>query len=267
MMLPKSGQIGYARRMANEIYIYNQGWPNGHRPAVTIPPGAMHVERTTPVVRQVTLHRIHFPSSIAVAVTSDERPRIGAPEPPPTTFIGSAVIERANGTKELLGEVSWREPGDSTWLEPERELLEGDVVAVSLMNTSLKAFVFAAAVQYTAESEYEGPPLGPRPLDVERVLADAEEKLAVPGEIETGDEKRYEAPERRAPVQEGDVGHGRDRKPPGTITWAEHLEVFEVYAKRYGRDQSAERIAERGGFGYDEIILFMGSPPKTWKPR
>lgn len=55
--------------------------------------------------------------------------------------------------------------------------------------------------------------------------------------------------------------------PDGWIDWAEHLAVFEFYAARYGREQSAERIAERGGFGYREIELFTGAAPKTWRPR
>ena len=55
--------------------------------------------------------------------------------------------------------------------------------------------------------------------------------------------------------------------PAGTITWAEHLEVYEVYAAKYGRDQSAERIVERWGFGYDEIKYLLGHEPRTWEPR
>lgn len=75
-----------------------------------------------------------------------------------------------------------------------------------------------------------------------------------------------EQPERRAPLQ-GD-GYGRlQTKPPGTISWAEHLEIYEAYAKRDGRDQSAERIAERGGFGWSECVLLLGREPKTWEPR
>jgi hypothetical protein len=82
------------------------------------------------------------------------------------------------------------------------------------------------------------------------------------------------AEQRRALVQ-GDGSYWlRDGDPrragthvPGTVSWEEHLEAFEVYAKRYGRDQSAERIDERGGFGYLEIVEFLGHAPKTWAPR
>jgi hypothetical protein len=74
--------------------------------------------------------------------------------------------------------------------------------------------------------------------------------------------------ERRAPVQgEGYRTHEPGYKPRGTIAWSEHLEVFEGYAKRYGRDQSAERIAERGGFGWNECVMFLGREPTTWRSR
>lgn len=78
--------------------------------------------------------------------------------------------------------------------------------------------------------------------------------------------------ERRAPVQGDFRGHPSDRtgapgEDPGTISWAEHLEAYEPYAKRYGRDQSPERIAERGGFGYAELVDQLGHAPRTWRPR
>jgi hypothetical protein len=75
--------------------------------------------------------------------------------------------------------------------------------------------------------------------------------------------------ERRAPVQ----GDGWDRakhcpgRPPGTVAWAEHLEAFEPYRKKYGNDQSAERIAERGGFSFWELTNQLGHEPRTWEPR
>lgn len=73
---------------------------------------------------------------------------------------------------------------------------------------------------------------------------------------------------RRAPVQ-GAGWQSREamRRPPGTISWTEHLEAYEAYAARYGRDQSAERLAERGGFGWTELVLFLGHEPRTWQPR
>lgn len=70
---------------------------------------------------------------------------------------------------------------------------------------------------------------------------------------------------RRAPVQ--GVRHPAEKKrPPGTVSWEEHVEAWEAYAKRYGTYQSAERIAERCGFCYEELTEFLGREPETWKP-
>lgn len=72
----------------------------------------------------------------------------------------------------------------------------------------------------------------------------------------------------RAPVQ-GDYWRpkGEPGQAAGTISWDEHLEIYEAYARRYGREQTAERIAERGGFGWSEIHHLMGRAPATWEPR
>jgi hypothetical protein len=74
---------------------------------------------------------------------------------------------------------------------------------------------------------------------------------------------------KRAPVQQSyeNKSKGRSRKPAGTITWAEHLEAYVDYAARYGKSQSAERLAERGGFGYWEITDLLGHEPMTWSVR
>lgn len=83
---------------------------------------------------------------------------------------------------------------------------------------------------------------------------------------------------KRAPVQ-ADMGHHipdhpdirrtyPNRKPmgPGTISWTEHEEAWGDYARQYGTQQSAERMAERGGFGYGELLTHLGHEPKTWRP-
>lgn len=54
---------------------------------------------------------------------------------------------------------------------------------------------------------------------------------------------------------------------PGTISWAEHEQIWAKYSGRYGSEQSAERIAQRGGFSYGECILLLGRPPETWSAR
>lgn len=57
----------------------------------------------------------------------------------------------------------------------------------------------------------------------------------------------------------------RNAKPPGTVEKWEHLDAWQSYAARYGRSQSAERIAERGGFSWAELCEFLGHEPTTWK--
>jgi hypothetical protein len=59
----------------------------------------------------------------------------------------------------------------------------------------------------------------------------------------------------------------RLKKPAGTVSWAEHVEAFGGYAARYGESQSAERLAERGGFCYGELVEFLGHEPTTWAIR
>jgi len=58
---------------------------------------------------------------------------------------------------------------------------------------------------------------------------------------------------------------GERQLPDGTVSWAEHVEIWEAYAKRYGREQTAERMAERGGFGYFEAADLLGHEPRTWE--
>ena len=75
---------------------------------------------------------------------------------------------------------------------------------------------------------------------------------------------------RRAPVQRQrgcDGPLGSLDMPEGTITWEEHVEVWTRYAAEYGSRQSAERMAERGGFGFYEAQNLLGRPLKTWDAR
>jgi hypothetical protein len=75
---------------------------------------------------------------------------------------------------------------------------------------------------------------------------------------------------KRAPVQ-GEhfmrAPTGRKAVPAGTVSWSEHLEAYEAYAVRFGKSQSADRLAERGGFGYWEITDLLGHEPTTWSVR
>jgi len=67
--------------------------------------------------------------------------------------------------------------------------------------------------------------------------------------------------QKRAPIQ-AENGH-----PRGTISWEEHLEIWLAYDKKYHCGQSAERIAERGGFGYTEATELVGRELRTWIAR
>ncbi len=69
--------------------------------------------------------------------------------------------------------------------------------------------------------------------------------------------------ERRAPVQ----ANRKLDKPAGTIAWWEHEKAWKHYAAMYGTRQSAERIAERAGFCYGELVDHLGHEPETWEPR
>lgn len=61
------------------------------------------------------------------------------------------------------------------------------------------------------------------------------------------------------------TGRLADDRPPGTVEWQEHERAWEGYARRYGKRQSAERMAQRGGFGYCELTEHLGHEPKTWR--
>lgn len=68
-------------------------------------------------------------------------------------------------------------------------------------------------------------------------------------------------------LREDDSRRAADAKPPGTITWGEHERAWQVYERKYGPGQSAERIVERGGFGYQELVEFLGRDPETWEAK
>lgn len=67
---------------------------------------------------------------------------------------------------------------------------------------------------------------------------------------------------KRAPVQ----ANRRLLRGPGSVSWEEHLTAWSAYAAKYGPGQSAERLAERGGFCYGELVEFLGREPKSWRP-
>lgn len=64
-----------------------------------------------------------------------------------------------------------------------------------------------------------------------------------------------------APVQ------GDGERQPGTILWREHMTAYEEYKRRHGTRQTADEIAFRGGWGFDELTALLGHEPETWEPR
>ena len=59
----------------------------------------------------------------------------------------------------------------------------------------------------------------------------------------------------------------RQKHPAGTISWDEHMEAWKAYDAKLRGGQSAERIAERHGFGYAELVELLGREPTTWETR
>lgn len=47
------------------------------------------------------------------------------------------------------------------------------------------------------------------------------------------------------------------KHPVSTIPWWLAEIAYEFYAERYGRQQSLERLAERGGFGREELVWMI----------
>lgn len=83
---------------------------------------------------------------------------------------------------------------------------------------------------------------------------------------------------RRAPVQRSDFmldANGQRTETrlkvgdpgfvAGSITWEEHEKAWADYDRRYP-GQSAQRTAERGGFSYSELVIYLGRRPETWSP-
>lgn len=60
--------------------------------------------------------------------------------------------------------------------------------------------------------------------------------------------------DRRFPIQAEDVGRAHPRRPAGTVPWSVGVAAWERYAARYGRDQSVERIAERGDLAAAAVL-------------
>ncbi len=79
----------------------------------------------------------------------------------------------------------------------------------------------------------------------------------------------------RRVVVQGD--EGRHGCSAGTVPWWVHLKAWEAYDRAGHGEQSAERIEERGGFGYGELQCLLADhyvcgsgehgPVPGWEPR
>jgi hypothetical protein len=60
------------------------------------------------------------------------------------------------------------------------------------------------------------------------------------------------------PIQAGwHKGDRRGRYKGSTIPWWLAEEAYKVYSAHFGNDQSLERLAERGGFGREELLWLL----------
>ena len=63
--------------------------------------------------------------------------------------------------------------------------------------------------------------------------------------------------DRRFPIQgEGSSPRRPGYEPRGSVPWPVAERAYTAYAERYGRSQSIERMAARGGFGHREMDKF-----------
>lgn len=70
--------------------------------------------------------------------------------------------------------------------------------------------------------------------------------------------------QRRFPIQGEWSERERRHIAPTTIPWDVAERAYEGYLARFGRhhQQSLERLAERGGFGRDELVLLLSHAPE-----
>mgnify|MGYP000901226671 FL=1 len=53
---------------------------------------------------------------------------------------------------------------------------------------------------------------------------------------------------------------------PGSVSRQEFIAAYDAYVVKYGRNQSADRLIERGGFSFFELIALLGHEPETFEP-
>lgn len=144
----------------------------------------------------------------------------------------------------------------STWIQK----LPADAHVVDSRGTP---FAFGVNVAATAEAADAAYLCAASPDVVRRLVAEVRR-----GRVSEAHCASCTCGKRRAPMQgEWKREPEKVRRVEGTITWDEHVKCYAAYAAKYGRAQSAERIAERGGFSFEEFVRLVGHEPKTWRPR
>lgn len=63
--------------------------------------------------------------------------------------------------------------------------------------------------------------------------------------------------ERMFPIQGEHFNDERVRRPAGQVPWGIAELAYKQYVKDCGKGQSLERLAERGGFGWSELIRLL----------
>lgn len=59
------------------------------------------------------------------------------------------------------------------------------------------------------------------------------------------------------PIQGGEFVRGKGQTEPSEIPWWLAEIAYEYYSSQYGKSQSLERLAERGGFGRAELVALI----------
>lgn len=68
----------------------------------------------------------------------------------------------------------------------------------------------------------------------------------------------------RLPLEPGQQYQGFAVREYGWVPWAVAEEAYKVYSRKYGKDQSLETLAARGGFGWSELVwLLRGGTEET----
>jgi len=182
----------------------------------------------------------------------------------PDDFYSALALQFARGgiplcnvlpPKAMIGE-SWKDPAGNRW-----SFKDGNLICEYAQPLNFINMTFEVQPEHVPPPTPEVEPTPFKTPVTEVLFSNSLEDLK---EVERMSEVK-ERPA-RAPVQEERV-RGKLMKPAGTVSWEEHVEAWKAYNQKYHGSQTAERIAERGGFGYQELVEFLGREPGSWLPR